>query len=473
MRETIRIHRIETHPTDKIDMIELINRSIELVLNSSEARSLKDHSGDATNDQLLTEPGFEETANDTPSGNNDSSLLHIAAARIVRKIMGERGIRDKEGQPPKTLDNENLKDGKSSQKNESTQPIIKSDIYAKSDNTIITKDAKRYNDAYAYLAEYILEKVSSPDRKYLFNCSSISDLKVGKLIGKGFFKLTYNGTFQGMDVAIKVPIDRNLKRDFHTCMPRIWTFLQSNSDVPRIRLAMQEICDRIKHKFIMFIHEFITHSYLQFDGINRHLGYCISTTNLSNDTLSRGIVSVYELGKDLHFHELMALPFVDRLRICFNLAKLLCNLQFSSLGSVSYSDFFPRHFKMVNGKVTIIDMDDFVTTVEPKCGPKENISQDKIHEHRFFNGYKFNCSHGLKCVNGVCVGHNAAENIHNFTKYFFKKLLRVRSVPENIYSRHKRFFEDLFTYKLSATEIKDRFVKMLLDTVSNKIVERN
>ena len=181
-----------------------------------------------------------------------------------------------------------------------------------------------------------------------------------------------------------------------------------------------------------FLHEILNHAVVNFTGITQNLGYCIgyNFTGTNSEVFSRGIVSVFEYGSPLHLRELTDAPLIDRIRHCRDLVKLILELQFSAAGSVALTDFHPRHFKMADGRIKVIDMDVFVVTpVEPRCGPRSEIPNEVLHQCRARNQYHVTCKLGIQYAGGQCIGNNVMENVNNFVHTFFTVLLKKKSLP--------------------------------------------
>ena len=301
-------------------------------------------------------------------------------------------------------------------------------------------------------------------KRYTINCSNIEDIKLGRKLGMGNFKTTFIGYFRGMKVAVKVP-NENLTVDaLNACIKRIFAPAQKEGTAEAVRACLSSSCNLWTAS--QFLHEILNHAVLNFTGITQNLGYCIgyNFTGTNSEVFSRGIVSVFEYGSPLHLRELTDAPLIGRIRHCRDLAKLILELQFSAVGSVAYTDFHFRHFKMADGRIKVIDMDDWVTPVEPRCGPRSDLTIEDLRQYRVQNKYNVTCKFGVQCVDGQCLGNNVMENVYNFVDKFFAALLKKDSFAETFYERHKDFLDDMLNYRLAPTDMYNGFELLVQET---------
>lgn len=295
---------------------------------------------------------------------------------------------------------------------------------------------------------------------HIINCSNVHEIKITRLLRRNIHKSTYEAVFRGTKVAVVVYNIRNM----NMCIKRSIQSLQDGSLAEIAKVLYSTRCEFLPGD--SFVYEIMNHAVLDFPNTVKNLGYCIRDTQHTDDDadiLLHNTVVVFEYGDPVCFHTLASLPWLDRVKHCRDLANLLELSENSLLGSIAFTDIREKHLVMAANKIKFKDLDLFVTSVEPKCGPKDEIPPSEQSKLRRIDNYQFNCSYGLPCVHGVCNGTNARENLQSFTEIFFSVMLDVRTIPSKYSEMMKQFLKDLADFKLSPSKIKAVFETILKD----------
>jgi len=311
-----------------------------------------------------------------------------------------------------------------------------------------------------------LQQPSSPTfmqltrKNYLINCSNVDEIEIGKMLGHGKYKTTYIGTFRGVKVAVKV-VTRRFGSS-NDCAKTILANLQ-NASLSAIKDTI--FFTRCKHNSPLdsMVFEIVNHAVLDFPNIVKNLGYCVrdvDANSTDNTILSQGLISVFEFGDPFCLNHFSNRPFLEKVFHCRELANLLEMSEHSIVGSMGYADMHDRHFMLVNGRVKVIDLDTYVTPVETKCGPISDIPFRERMKKRKRQRYCQDCSSlrvNVSCVDGLCAGANAKDNMFTFTKFFFAKMLEYDKVPPDVVDKIWPFLDDMNYLKLNATQLKEGF----------------
>ncbi|XP_052065399.1 extracellular tyrosine-protein kinase PKDCC-like [Mytilus californianus] len=245
------------------------------------------------------------------------------------------------------------------------------------------------------------------NQKYRFNCTNMNKIQISEYNrGGGWSKIVDIGTFENQKVVIQ----------------RL-----SPSKKPKISQ---------NRRLVLFMKNLLMRDQLNHPSIIKMLGYClrhIKGEGHSNSSYYGDLSVVFEYGTELDLNALN-LTIGERLNHAADLASLLSYLHNSPLGSLEDFDIKPAHFKMVNGKIKLIDLD-FMKNVEPICFLSSshknfkpcpfNISCQELNdvEMRYTN-----CQ-TVPCEVGVCRGTNVKYNLQKINTIFFQVLLKPTFFP--------------------------------------------
>ncbi|XP_059178663.1 extracellular tyrosine-protein kinase PKDCC-like [Physella acuta] len=337
----------------------------------------------------------------------------------------------------------------------------------------------------------------------LFNCSSISRMKIRNKIGHGVSKQAFTAEFSGLQFAIKM-VTRHI-HEVRTCLDQIkqmkiaqQVFSQNKLSTPAFSVNHNDKTNQSNHKSSQhntafkplqyhdnnheqnykethhtssnpvindspaveitqgerqrcytyptarLMKEILLSEQLQHRNLVSLLGYCLrSEESDSTDISEHGVISVYELGSRFVLDNLQILPWQTRLRHAIEMAELLDYLQHSPLGSLIVPDFKEGHLVMVNDSLKLIDLDD-VNNLEPECDAMDNKENP--------------CPYNLRCVRALCEGFNAKENLKHMNKLVLKRLLFPLTFPESVVAKIGQLNADLDSLNLSARELRTQLV---------------
>ncbi|CAL1546614.1 unnamed protein product, partial [Lymnaea stagnalis] len=334
----------------------------------------------------------------------------------------------------------------------------------------------------------------------MFNCTSISRMKIRNKIGHGVSKQAFVADYAGVQVAIKMVTrhihelrtclenlrrikiaqaafsnggrsdhgqksSRRVRRDGNGFLPleilkssldpdggasTILPLIGSNRTLghaPPGRQSVGSTADvtaEERQRCYTFptarlMKEILLSEQLRHHNLVSLLGYCVrSEESDSTDISEHGVISVYELGARFVLDNLQILPWQARLQHAIEMADLLDYLEHSPLGSLIVPDFKEGHLVMVNGSLKLIDLDD-VNSLEPECDPQDSRQGQ--------------CPYSLRCARALCEGFNAKENLKNMNKLVLKRLLFPISFPEAVIPKIGQLNADLDSLTLSAHEL--------------------
>ncbi|XP_071166835.1 extracellular tyrosine-protein kinase PKDCC-like [Mytilus edulis] len=218
----------------------------------------------------------------------------------------------------------------------------------------------------------------------------------------------------------------------------IGTFEGQKVVIQRLRPILRSTDQHVR--LVKFLKNLLMSDQLDHPSLVKVLGYCFRHTKGEagyEHTPYFGDVSVvYEyggMGLDLNA---LNRTIAERLNHAADLASLLSYLHYSPLGSLADFDIKPVHFKMLNGKIKLIDLD-HMNNVEPTC------SLTLSNSHTNFKPCPFNIScqelteiemrytkcQTVKCDLGVCRGTNVKYNLQKMN-IFFQVLLKPKFFPD-------------------------------------------
>lgn len=302
--------------------------------------------------------------------------------------------------------------------------------------------------------------------KHLINCSNVHQIRLTRLLRTTIHKSTYEAYFRGIKVVTMVYKIRTM----NMCIKRTMAILNKGflDEISKVMLFTR--CSFLPGD--SFLYEIANHAVLDYPNIIKLLGYCIQDYNYigddkTRDVLEHSTVVVFEHADPICPSTLITLPWIERVRHCRDLANLLDMLEHSLLGQISLTDMREKHLMFANNRIKFKDLDLFVTPIEPKCGPEAAIPSLENSKLRRVDNYNYTCGYNITCVEGVCRGFNAKENLFTFNMAFFKSLLDVNTAPARYYDRLTKFLSDLDELQLTAAEIKSELEFLLEDSKSD------
>ena len=258
---------------------------------------------------------------------------------------------------------------------------------------------------------------------YLINCTTVQEIKIGKLLGKGSRKSVYSGKFQGTKVAVKtMSFDSQNQRE---CLKK------TNNKFVNCR----------NFPYLMALNEIVLHTQLKHPGLIKLLGYCIR--DVLNPPLpdqpvhKQNIVSVFEYGT--RFSPTMKITLKQRLQFAVDLCDILDYMEHSPLGSLYMRDLNSANIRLHDAHPKLSDIDR-ITAREPQCSTS------------------LDCKFAVTCNNGTCVGQNAKAMMAKLTTSIFRHLLSHKQVPDNIASELDSLRTD---NNMTASQVRDKLINLM------------
>ncbi|XP_041353612.1 extracellular tyrosine-protein kinase PKDCC-like [Gigantopelta aegis] len=227
----------------------------------------------------------------------------------------------------------------------------------------------------------------------LLDCDHIDNITDQKYIASGWTKAVFKGMYKGRPVAIKT-VDAG-GQDIKSCMEKMVSF--------------EECYQRASHKIIK---EILVLQALPHENVIKVIGFCVPKQRYNGDS-NTAVVMVTELGETIDLIKLLQMSWEDRLRISYDVTRLLRFLSSSPLGSISMNDFRRQQFVLVSGQLKLSDVDD-VGFGEPSCADDTNCI---VH----FSSANF--TKRMACIEGKCMGYNEQRNLFNAGRHFTTFLL--------------------------------------------------
>ncbi|XP_005090794.1 extracellular tyrosine-protein kinase PKDCC [Aplysia californica] len=230
-----------------------------------------------------------------------------------------------------------------------------------------------------------------PHRDHLLDCSDIEKIQNMRYIGGGWTKAVYQGEFQGHGVAVKT-VDIN-GHDVNRCL----------GDARNMSYCYHRAARKI-------IKEIVLLQALVDENVIKVLGFCVPTKPFDGDVDST-VAMVTELGEPIDQIKLLQMSWEDRLKVSYDIVKLIEYLARTPYGSLVLNDFRRTQFVLVNGTLKLSDVDD-AGFGEPTCTRDADCS---------FRSSDVNTTKHLGCSKGFCKNHNEFHNIlktgHHFTSF--------------------------------------------------------
>ncbi|XP_059162283.1 extracellular tyrosine-protein kinase PKDCC-like isoform X2 [Physella acuta] len=226
--------------------------------------------------------------------------------------------------------------------------------------------------------------VDSEEGMDLLTCSDIEEMQEPTYVARGWTKVVHKGVVRGRHVAVKT-VDAG-GRDVQSCLDK------GGNVTGCYNRAAAKIVKEIQ-LLKSLVHE----------NVVKVLGFCISPTAFDAD-LKLTVAMVTELGEPIDLIRLLQMTWEDRLRISYDVTKLIQFLSSSPRGSLALNDFQRTQFVLVNGSLKLSDVDD------ADFGEQACASDDE-------------CLFKLECVHGHCKHQNEYANIMKTGRYFISVLL--------------------------------------------------
>ncbi|XP_052787905.1 extracellular tyrosine-protein kinase PKDCC-like [Mya arenaria] len=237
---------------------------------------------------------------------------------------------------------------------------------------------------------------------YAINCSNINEVKVKKLVGRGMDKVAFLGMYKVQHVVVKTIV----KEIDNSCIKLFEDY--EHRSVVEMADAVRSGCKN--QSMQQFLLEIIYHTVIKSESIAQMFGFCLHRVP---DTLTPKLLrnlnfvgqptlaSITEYGNTTNIDRLQAMSLKRRLQVSRDLAPLLVQTNYTSIGPITLIDFEPKHFLFVNGRMKVFDLGLYYHG-HPPCGPQSNNSFKYWHtEHSVSNN---TCLYNIPCTDGTCNG---------------------------------------------------------------------
>ncbi|PVD25591.1 hypothetical protein C0Q70_13249 [Pomacea canaliculata] len=261
----------------------------------------------------------------------------------------------------------------------------------------ITPDsAYSVNATSALISRYLDFSTSGPA---MLDCRTIDNIKDREYVASGWTKAVFSGVHAGRKVALKT-VDIG-GQDVMACMDGGG--------------SLQQCYHRAAQKIVK---EIVLLQALAHDNVIQVLGFCVPDKPYDGDG-DTTVVMVTELGEPIDLIKLLQMSWEDRLRISYDLTRLLDFLSRSARGALAMNDFRRQQFVLVHGALKLSDVDD-AGFDEPSC---RSDNECDLH----FSSSNF--TKRLACVEGRCQGYNEYRNMFNAGRHFTTFLLPHGAPP--------------------------------------------
>lgn len=239
-------------------------------------------------------------------------------------------------------------------------------------------------------------QLDKPPTKDFIGCDEIVNITDRKYLASGWTKAVYSGKYKGKSIAIKTVDIKG--QDVSTCVSRGFTASYCYNK------AAQKI-----------VKEILVLQALAHDNVIKVLGFCVP--NVDNNV--QGVAMVTELGESVNLIRLLQMSWEDRLRVSYDLTKIVHFMSNTQYGSMAMNDFRRQQFVLVDGVLKLSDVDDAGFS-DPSCTDSETCT---IH----FSSANF--TQRLPCIHGKCLGYNEKRNLFNGARHFTTYLLPHGAPP--------------------------------------------
>ncbi|KAL8580760.1 hypothetical protein ACOMHN_018432 [Nucella lapillus] len=227
----------------------------------------------------------------------------------------------------------------------------------------------------------------------MLDCSDIEAISHREYVASGWTKAVFRGMYGGRAVALKT-VDVG-GQDVTACTEG--------------GQSLQHCYHRAAQKIVK---EIVLLQALAHHNVIQVLGFCVPDKPYDGDG-DTSVVMVTELGEPIDLIKLLQMSWEDRLRISYDLTRLLHFLSQSARGALVMNDFRRQQFVLVDGALKLSDVDD-AGFDEPSC---TSDAQCVLH----FSSANF--TKRLPCVEGRCKDYNEYRNMFNAGRHFTTFLL--------------------------------------------------
>lgn len=233
----------------------------------------------------------------------------------------------------------------------------------------------------------------------MLDCAEIEAVQDKEYVASGWTKSVFRGEYRGRRVALKM-VDIG-GQDVTACM----------DDGGTLRSCYHRAAQKIVKEIVLL-------QALAHDNVVQVLGFCVPDKPYDGEG-DTSVVMATELGEPIDLIKLLQMSWEDRLRISYDLTRLLDFLSRSARGALAMNDFRRQQFVLVNGALKLSDVDD-AGFDEPACSTEQQC---------FLHFSSANFTKRLKCVEGRCQGYNEYRNMFNAGRHFTTFLLPHGAPP--------------------------------------------
>ncbi|KAK7078404.1 hypothetical protein SK128_025582 [Halocaridina rubra] len=232
-----------------------------------------------------------------------------------------------------------------------------------------------------------------PANGHILGCGNLHAVTNLTVIGAGWTKIVYRGHYKNMQLAIKTV--HTAGHDMFNC----------HTDV--------SVC--YQHAAAKIMKESELLQQLAHSNVIKVLGECIPNIDYFPGPPAVGMVSIVtELGQQLDVVQILQMNFEDRLRLAYDVGKILQHLALSPLGSLLMKDFRRQQFVLVDGIIKLSDVDDLVIG-DPRCSfDNDCLMKDENTDNVIVN---------LTCEEGRCSGFNSRLNAVYAGRHFMRYMM--------------------------------------------------
>ncbi|XP_046338858.2 extracellular tyrosine-protein kinase PKDCC-like [Haliotis rufescens] len=264
----------------------------------------------------------------------------------------------------------------------------------------------------------------------MLNCNDIENITEREFIASGWTKAVFKGKYKGRSMAVKTVYIGG--QDINTCIQQ--------------GVSMEECYHRAAQKIVK---EIVVLQALPHENVIKVIGFCVPKQRYDGDS-NTAVVMVTELGETIDLIKLLQLSWEDRLRISYDMTRLLRFMSTTPFGSMAMNDFRRQQFVLVNGQLKLSDVDD-VGFDEPKCQEDRDCS---LH----FSSSNF--TKRMPCLHGRCNGFNEMRNTFNAGRHFTTFLL-PHGAPPLLKSLIDRVVDAYENLSLDSRQLVDNMEKIV------------
>lgn len=270
------------------------------------------------------------------------------------------------------------------------------------------------------------------------DCNDILSMTNRRYIASGWTKAVYSGDFRNQSYAIKTVSPQG--RDVSACQEK------GNSFNVCYEKANRKI---IKENSLLML--------LSHPNIVKVLGFCPPKS-----AYDQNVAMVTELGESIELIRLLQMSWEDRLKIAYDMTKLVYFMAHNQFGSIAINDFRRQQFVRVNYTLKLSDIDD-IGFGDPSC---ETDGDCTI----IFPSVNF--SQRLSCLNSRCIGFNEKRNIFNGGRHFTTFLL-PHGAPSKLETFINRVVDGYSNLTMNIRELLTLMEKIVLIYSTGSYLDRN